>query len=80
MSQVIYSNDTRYPGPPIHPPPREITGLPTNEELDAYPRMFEWGELKEIVSEYESAANPSSRCTNYHTTNRDGHVRTAHAE
>ncbi|OWZ76258.1 cytoplasmic protein [Cryptococcus neoformans Bt85] len=49
MSQVIYSNDTRYPGPPIHPPPREITGLPTNEELDAYPRMFEWGELKEIV-------------------------------
>ncbi|KAE8538175.1 hypothetical protein D1P53_005513 [Cryptococcus gattii VGV] len=49
MSHVIYNNDTRYPGPPIHPPPREITGLPTHEELDAYPRMFEWGELKEIV-------------------------------
>lgn len=52
MSHVIYNNDTRYPGPPIHPPPREITGLPTHEQLDAYPRMFEWGELKEIVSKY----------------------------
>ncbi|KAK8870082.1 hypothetical protein IAR55_000652 [Kwoniella newhampshirensis] len=49
MSEVIYCNDTRYPGPKAHPAPPAITGLPTQAELDAYPRMFTWGELKEII-------------------------------
>lgn len=51
MDQVIYNNDTRYPGPAAHPPPEYIHGIPTRAELDAYPRMFTWGELKEIVRE-----------------------------
>ncbi|WVQ77604.1 hypothetical protein IAR50_007292 [Cryptococcus sp. DSM 104548] len=49
MSEVIYNNDTRYPGPASHPAPPEVTGLPTQAELDAYPRLFTWGELKEII-------------------------------
>lgn len=51
MKDVIYNNDERYPGPEAHPPPDYIKGIPTQAELDAYPRMFTWGELKGIVSE-----------------------------
>lgn len=54
MDQVVYNGDTRYPAPPVHPPPSEIGGIPTQAELDAFPRMFTWGELKEIVRESNS--------------------------
>lgn len=50
-STVVYDDDHRYPGPPAHPPPSYITGIPTQGELDAQARMFTWGELKEIVRE-----------------------------
>lgn len=46
---LIYLDDHRYPGPAAHPPPGFITGLPSQAELDAFPRMFTWGELKGIV-------------------------------
>ncbi|WWC68263.1 uncharacterized protein I206_102186 [Kwoniella pini CBS 10737] len=49
FSEVIYLNDRRYPGPNAHEASKDISGLPTQEELDAYPRMFTWGELKEII-------------------------------
>ncbi|WVW78067.1 hypothetical protein I302_100018 [Kwoniella bestiolae CBS 10118] len=49
MSEVFYLNDRRYPGPRAHDASAEITGLPTQEELDAYPKMFTWGELKDII-------------------------------
>ncbi|OCF40891.1 hypothetical protein I317_05341 [Kwoniella heveanensis CBS 569] len=49
MTEVIYHNDRRYPGPTYHPASEDITGLPTQEELDAYPRMFTWGELKQTI-------------------------------
>lgn len=48
---VVYDGDVRYPGPPVHPPPAYITGIPSQAELDAQARMFTWGELKEIVRE-----------------------------
>ena len=48
---IIYDDDTRYPGPDVHPPPGYITGIPTQRELDAQARMFTWGELKGIVGE-----------------------------
>ncbi|WWC86570.1 uncharacterized protein L201_001447 [Kwoniella dendrophila CBS 6074] len=48
-NEVIYLNDRRYPGPKAHEASRDITGLPTQEELDAYPKMFTWGELKGII-------------------------------
>jgi len=48
---IIYDDDTRYPGPDVHPPPGYITGIPTQRELDAQARMFTWGELKGIVRE-----------------------------
>jgi len=48
---IIYDDDTRYPGPDVHPPPEYITGIPTQRELDAQARMFTWGELKGIVRE-----------------------------
>jgi hypothetical protein len=48
---IIYDDDTRYPGPKVHPPPEYITGIPTQRELDAQARMFTWGELKGIVRE-----------------------------
>jgi hypothetical protein len=47
---IVYDNDTRYPGPLVHPPPGYIKGIPTQAELDAQARMFTWGELKEIIS------------------------------
>ncbi|WVN87413.1 uncharacterized protein L203_102592 [Cryptococcus depauperatus CBS 7841] len=49
MPNVIYNNDLRYPGPPEYPASEGILGLPTQTELDGYPRMFTWGELKEII-------------------------------
>ncbi|OCF33737.1 hypothetical protein I316_04449 [Kwoniella heveanensis BCC8398] len=49
MTEVIYLNDRRYPGPTYHPASEDIAGLPTQEELDAYPRMFTWGELKQTI-------------------------------
>jgi hypothetical protein len=52
IPSVVYQNDHRYPPPNIHQAPESIEGLPTVEELDAFPRMFTWGELKEIVSEW----------------------------
>ena len=52
MLRVIYNHDLRYPGPAIFLPPAFIIGIPSQEELDAYPRMFTWGELKEIVCEF----------------------------
>lgn len=50
MQEPRYLSDHRYPGPSTHPCPSYIEGLPTQAELDAHPRMFTWGELKEIVT------------------------------
>lgn len=61
---VIYDNDTRYPGPLVHPPPAEITGMPTQSELDAQARMFTWGELKEIVRESRRCSSGPSDVAN----------------
>lgn len=47
----MYLDDKRYAGPACHPPPAEVKGLPTQRELDAFPRMFTWGELKDIIRE-----------------------------
>lgn len=49
QTDIIYNGDTRYPGPSLYLPPREIEGLPTQEELDGFGRMFSWAEVKEIV-------------------------------
>ncbi|KAL7420630.1 hypothetical protein Q5752_004581 [Cryptotrichosporon argae] len=46
---VLYADDRRYPGPIAHPAPPTVTGLPTQAELDAHPRLFTWGELKGII-------------------------------
>ncbi|EKC97378.1 cytoplasm protein [Trichosporon asahii var. asahii CBS 8904] len=48
-NEVVYCGDTRYPGPAYYPAPPEITGTPSQAELDAHPRLFTWGELKEII-------------------------------
>ncbi|RXK39988.1 hypothetical protein M231_02783 [Tremella mesenterica] len=46
--EIIYLNDRRYPAPKILlPKPRE--GLPTQEELDAEPKIWTWGELKAFI-------------------------------
>jgi hypothetical protein len=50
-NEVVYCGDTRYPGPAYYPAPPEITGTPSQAELDAHPRLFTWGELKEIIRE-----------------------------
>lgn len=49
---VQYGTDARYPGPQTHPPPAYIEGIPTQADLDGYPRIFTWGELKGIVREW----------------------------
>lgn len=49
--QVIWGDDTRYPGPQAFELPDFISGVPTQAELDAQPRLFTWGELKEFISE-----------------------------
>ncbi|WVQ80947.1 hypothetical protein IAT38_003054 [Cryptococcus sp. DSM 104549] len=50
MSDIfIYLNDHRYPGPAVYPPPPFITGIPTQEELDSYPKLFTWGEYKKMI-------------------------------
>lgn len=59
---VVYDGDTRYPGPVAYPPPAYITGIPTQSELDAQARMFTWGELKEIVREYQPLFNYDNHC------------------
>lgn len=51
MSEVVWNNDCRYPGPKVHHLPGYVTGTPTDAELDAQPRLFTWGELKEIIRE-----------------------------
>lgn len=55
-NEVVYCGDTRYPGPAYYPAPPEITGTPSQAELDAHPRLFTWGELKEIIREFEPEA------------------------
>lgn len=49
MQEPRYLDDARYPGPATYPPPAQVRGLPTQAELEAYQRMFTWGDLKEIV-------------------------------
>jgi hypothetical protein len=58
---IMYDDDTRYPGPEVHPPPEYITGIPTQGELDAQARMFTWGELKEIISKSTRESRARSR-------------------
>lgn len=50
-NEVVYCGDTRYPGPASYPVPEGVEGVPTQAELDAHPRLFTWGELKEIIRE-----------------------------
>ncbi|KAK4688936.1 hypothetical protein P7C73_g1149, partial [Tremellales sp. Uapishka_1] len=49
---VVYGDDRRYPGPVPHPAPVYIKGIPDQEELEAFPRMFTWGEFKEMLYTY----------------------------
>jgi len=60
MDQVVYNGDERYPGPTAHGPPAEIKGIPSQGEIDAFPRMFTWGELKEVVRELFFAMSDES--------------------
>lgn len=46
---TMYYDDYRYPGPSAHAAPTHIHGLPTDAELAVFPKLFTWGELKEIV-------------------------------
>lgn len=61
MQPVIYDADERYPGPSTYPPPEYVAGIPIQAELDAYPRMFTWGELKGIIRELELLIRMLSR-------------------
>ena len=71
MQEVVYNKDRRYPGPKAHPPPAHIKGIPTQDELDAFPRMFTWGELKAVVSE----SDLSSCGDNIRRAHRAGQLR-----
>ncbi|EIW70968.1 hypothetical protein TREMEDRAFT_73151 [Tremella mesenterica DSM 1558] len=51
MSEIIYLDDKRYPGPETFPAPSYVKGIPTQEELDSLPRMFTWGELKDFIKD-----------------------------
>ncbi|WVQ80946.1 hypothetical protein IAT38_003053 [Cryptococcus sp. DSM 104549] len=46
---IIYLNDHRYPGPAVHPVPPFIAGIPKQEEIDFYPKLVIWGELKRAI-------------------------------
>jgi hypothetical protein len=45
------------PGPKLYPPAPDIQGIPTKAELDAYPRLNTWEELKDTIGE-----DPSLSC------------------
>lgn len=45
------SRSTTMPHPARYPAPASIEGLPTQEELDALPRLFSWERLQEIIGE-----------------------------
>lgn len=65
-NEVVYCGDTRYPGPAYYPAPPEIKGTPSQAELDAHPRLFTWGELKEIIREFDKARSAEeewARCS-----------------
>lgn len=49
---VIWNGDTRYPGPKTYGLPDYIKGVPSQEEIEALPEMFTWGEIKETISEW----------------------------
>ncbi|BEI83162.1 hypothetical protein CcaverHIS002_0310300 [Cutaneotrichosporon cavernicola] len=49
----IWDNDTRYPAPEAFELPPFIHGVPTQAQLDAQPRLFTFGELKEIIQKGE---------------------------
>lgn len=34
---------------PLHPPPEDVGGFPTREEVHSYPVMFSWDDLKDII-------------------------------
>lgn len=53
---VVWNGDRRFPGPRVHALPAYISGVPTQAELDAHPRLFTWGELKEMLGEAVAAA------------------------
>ncbi|CAK9780592.1 hypothetical protein CC85DRAFT_329197 [Cutaneotrichosporon oleaginosum] len=50
---TIWDNDTRYPAPAAFELPPFITGVPSQAELDAQPRLFTWGELKDVIQSGE---------------------------
>ncbi len=47
---TIWGDDTRYPAPSAFELPPHVAGVPTQAELDAQPRLFTWGELKDFIS------------------------------
>lgn len=51
IESLYFKGDKRYPAPTVFPVPEIIKGIPTQEDLDAHPRLFTWGELKEIIRE-----------------------------
>ena len=36
-------------GPALHPPPEDVDGFPTLEDVHACPVMFTWDDLKDII-------------------------------
>ncbi|GMK53531.1 hypothetical protein CspeluHIS016_0101170 [Cutaneotrichosporon spelunceum] len=45
----IWDSDTRYPAPEAFELPSFIEGVPTQAEFDAQPRLYTWGELKDVI-------------------------------
>lgn len=46
---TIWGDDRRYPAPDAFGLPSFIDGVPSQAELDAQPRLFTWGELKDVI-------------------------------
>ena len=36
-------------GPELYPPPEDVAGFPTLEDVHSYPVMFSWEDLKDII-------------------------------
>lgn len=52
MKDIVWNGDKRYPGPKAYLLPDFIKGVPSQDEIEAMPDMFTWGEIKEQIREY----------------------------
>lgn len=62
VSSVPYSRSI-VAGPPLHPPPEDVAGFPTLEDIHSYPVMFSWDDLKDIIRT-RSVLTPASHDVN----------------